>query len=85
MPMTIPSRQRPPGRYLQLNKLGLLLVAMRGNIQHEEPRGILERGHWEELTGLGLVLVVPERIKEARLFPVLNAIRKQEQFYDGVY
>lgn len=54
--MSITSSQRSPGTYLQLNKVGLLLVALRENRDHKESWGVSIRGYSKEPIDIGFGL-----------------------------
>lgn len=74
--MLMPSSQSPPGRQLQVNKLGLLLVTVREKTGHRGQQAPQSEGvktppqllSWVESTGRGF--------KETKISSRLYAIRK---------
>lgn len=82
--LPVPFSQSPLKTHLQLNKLGLFLVAVKENAPHRELWGVPVRGHEKEpFVGFGLGLsICGSRPKTVRVGPGLVPVRKQGQFCD---
>lgn len=61
-----------------VEQTGFIACCNERNTQHGGTMGHLGKRALKRIIGFGLVSVVSERIKEAGLFLVLDAVRKQE-------
>ena len=64
-----------------MNKLGLILLAMRGKTNHGEPKGVSMREHYKgHILGFGLWLGDLEQGPKKQGISLVGAVRKWGQY-----